>query len=140
RRTKQWIDRSNELRPRIDIAQLRQSFRLHWSKSSNNSSHDLAVQVVANQILWQSIAAIHLVASGRCRVDERTIRQSRARYSCLDVSNQNRRTPDDVEIRLELIGRREISIVNRKLKISRDAAGAALEPHLPIVVLGNPPL
>ena len=52
----------------------------------------------------------------------------------------NRRAPHDVEIRLELIRRREVAVVNRELEVPGHPAGAALEPDLAVVVLRDAPL
>src|SRR4029434_9738919 len=109
-------------------------------QSPDDTGDDLAMEVIADQIRGQAIAAIDLVASSGGRVNQRTVGQASAGDPGLDVADQDRRTPDDVQIGLELIGRREVAGVNRKLKISGHAAGAALKPDLALVVLRHTPL
>ena len=124
----------------IDVLQLRQPIGLDRPEPADDAGDDLAVQVVANQILRQPIAAIDLVAGRGRRVDQRAVGQASARDSRLDVADEDRRTPHDVQIGLELIGRREVAVVNRELEVPGHAAGAALEPDLAVVVLRHAPL
>ena len=74
------------------------------------------------------------------RVDQRAIGHAGVRQARLDVANQNRRAPQDVQIRLELVGRREVAVVHRELEVAGQSAGAVLEAEFAVVVLRDAPL
>ena len=84
---------------------------------------------------------------GRCRcraapVDavERAVGHADRRHAALHVGDADGRAPRDVQVRLELIGHVEVAVDDRELEVGGHAAGAALEPHLAVVVLGHAPL
>ena len=139
-RPKERIERADEFRSRIDVPQLRQSFGLDGPQAPDDPCDLLAVEVVAVEILGQPIAAIDLVAGRRGGVDQRAIRHPGAGQPGLDVTDADRRAPDEFETGLELVRRREVSVVHRELEIPGHSARAALEPHLPVVVLRHAPL
>jgi hypothetical protein len=58
----------------------------------------------------------------------------------LDVADEDRRAPDDLETRLELIGGRKVAVMDRKLEVAGHPARAVLEPDLAVVVLRDAPL
>ncbi len=108
---------------------------MHRPQPAHDAGDDLAVEVVANQVLGQPVAAVDLVAGRSGGVDERAVGHASARQARLDVADQDRRAPDDIQVRLELIGRREVAVVDGKLEIAGQTAGAVLEPDLAVVVL-----
>ncbi len=117
-----------------------QPFGLRRPQPPDRSRHGFAVQIVADEVARQPIAAVDGVPGRGRPVDHRSIRQARARQPCLNVANQVRRGPHDLEVRLELIGRGEVAVVHRELEITRQAAGAVLEPYFAVVVLRHAPL
>ena len=80
-RTEQRIERADELGARVDVLQLREPLGLDRPQSPDDAGDDFAVEVVADQILRQPIAAIDLVAGGGGGVDQRAVGHARARES-----------------------------------------------------------
>ena len=141
-RAEQRIERANELRERIRVLQLREPIGLDGSQATDDAGDDFAMEIVADEICGQPVAAIDLIAGRGGRVDQRAIGNPRTRKPSLDIPNQNGSAPGDVEVGLELLGGggREVAVMDGKLEVARQAAGAMLEPHFAVVVLGGAPL
>ena len=122
------------------MRELRQPFVLHRAQPADDAGDDLAVEVVADQILGQAIAAVDVVAGRTRGARERAVGHAHGVHAALHVGDQHRRAPGDVQIGLELFGVGEVAVLDRHLEIARHAAGAGLEPHLAVVVLRHAPL
>ena len=138
--TEQRVERTDELGAWVDILKLREALGLDRPEPADDASDHFAVEIVANQILRQPISTIDLITGGGRGVDQRAVGHASARQPRLDVADQDRRAPHDVQIRLELIRRREVAVVHRELEVAGHAAGATLEPDLAVVVLRHAPL
>ena len=138
-RAEERVGGLDELGQRIDVAELRHAFDVDRTQAANDSAGGFAVEVVADDIFRKPIAAEDVVACRSRRVDERSIREPRV-VGARKITHENGRTPYRRQPWLELLWKRERAIHDRQLKVGRHAAAAGLEPHLPVVVLRQPPL
>ena len=136
----QRVGGANELGSGIDVAQLRQSFGDDRAQPPHDARDHFAVQIIAEQLLGQTIAAEDGAAGAGRRAGERTIRHAHDRHAALHVRDGDRGAPRRVQAGLEAIGDLEVAVVHRKLEVTGHAAGAPLEVHLPEVVLRHTPL
>ena len=125
---------------RIDVLELGQPFALDRAEAADDARDDLAVEVVADQVLRQAIAAIDVVAGRTGGARQRAVGHAHRVHAALHVGDQHRRAPGDVEIGLELFGVGEVAVGIGRLEVAGHAAGAGLEPHLAVVVHGHAPL
>ena len=139
-RAEQRIRRADELGERVDVPELREPFALHRMEAADDARDDLAVEVVAHQVLGQAIAAIHVVAGGAGGAGQRAVGHAHGVHAALHVGDEHRRAPGDVEVGLELLGIGEVAVLDGRLEVPGHAAGAGLEPHLAVVVHGHAPL
>ena len=139
-RAEKRIGRLDELVPEIRVAKLREPLghdRLH---AADDAADRLAVNQVALQIGGEAIAAIDVVAGGAGHAVERTVGHAHGAHAGLHVRDAHRRAPRNLEVPLELFGDGEAAVVDGELEERRQAARAALEPHLAVVVLRRAPL
>jgi hypothetical protein len=66
-RAEQRIGRADELRQRIHVAHLRETLGLHGSQAAHDARDGFTVEVVADHVFRQAIAAEHVVAGAGCR-------------------------------------------------------------------------
>ncbi len=138
--TEQRIGRPDELRQRIRVLHLRQPVGLDRTEATDDTRNDLAIEIIADQILRQPVATVDGVARGAGRPRQRAVGHAHGIHPALHVRDEHRRAPGDRQVRLELVGVGVVAVVHGKLEVAGHPAGPGLEHHLAVVVLRDAPL
>ena len=139
-RPEERVAAQDELRSRVGVAQLRQPLGLHDLGAADQPADRLGEQQVSDEILRDAMAADDVRSSGCGRVVHRADRAPHAEHAALHVRQAGDRK-HVVEVRLVLVGDSEGAVMDGHLEVDRSAfASGAHEPHLPVVVLHEPPL
>ena len=85
-----------------DVVEDRQALLVLGVDAADDAADRFAVEIVADEILRQPMAAVDVVAGAAGDALQRSVRHARGVHAALHVGDANRRAPGNAEVRLEL--------------------------------------